>query len=224
MRLFHGNIAGKRRVPELVPVLRDRRPNVVECTEAYRGRRYLRRIGRKHGYELRQYGVTKGAEGPDVAILVRNDTPILERECVKMTKRWWGPFRFPFSKRKPRRYQRLVLLADGHHWDALGIHLPSGGPSGGIQTRGKNGPAWHESADHVREFMASTLLGFTWGDFNAKGADLRHHIAGDGARVVMASNVDGVIAKGAQVSLHRLDAPAGMHGWFVADLTPKENR
>ena len=137
-----------------------------------------------------------------------------------MDKPWWGPFRFPRSKRRPRRFQGFDLRVDGRLWGLLAVHFPPGGPSGGILTRGRNRDAWHEAARHTTQFLAVTDLGVALGDFNANRGELREHVATDGTRIAMASNVDGVMTTGAHTTMHRLSAPAGMHGWFVADLTP----
>jgi hypothetical protein len=227
MRVAGGNIAGRRKVRRLRALLRHWRPDFVVLTEAYWARPFLLVLAATFGYQLRQYARRHGAEAPGIAVLIRKATmEILERELVKMRQPWWGPFNFPRSKRRPRRFSRFALRhrQTGQEWDTEAIHGPPGGPRGGILTRGKNAPAWAEFADHERDFLAGIDLGFATGDFNADGADLRKHIATEGVQVAMASGVDGVAAKGAHVTMHRLDAPAGMHGWFVADLTPKENR
>lgn len=227
MRVAGGNIAGRRKVRRLRKLLRHWRPDFVVLTEAYWARPFLLALAAAFGYRLRQYSRRHGAEAPGIAVLIRKATiEVVDRHLVKMKRRWWGPFNFPRSKRRPRRFQRFALRAEGLLWAALAVHGPPGGPKGGVLTRGKNAPAWAEFADELHDFADGTVLGFAIGDFNGDRDDLLAHATPDGARVAMASNVDGVIAKGARITMHRLDAPAGMHGWFVADLTPttKETR
>lgn len=225
MRVAGGNIAGRRKVRRLRALLRHWRPDVVVLTEAYWARPFLIALATMFGYRLRQYSRRHGAEAPGIAVLIRNEVSIIVRALAKMRERWWGPFNFPRSKRRPRRFQKFILRERGavdFLWHLEAVHFPPGGPTGGVLTRGKNKDAWHEAADQVRDWLANAPEPcVALGDFNGNRSALREHVAPDGSRVVMASNVDGVIAKGARITMHRLDAPAGMHGWFVADLTPR---
>jgi endonuclease/exonuclease/phosphatase family metal-dependent hydrolase len=223
VRFAGGNIAGRKKVRRLRSLLREWQPDVVVLTEAYWARPFLLALAAAFGYRLRQYGRHHGAEAPDIAVLVRRSSNIVSRVLVKMREVWWGPFRFPASKRRPRRYSQFELDSSGRRWDVEAIHFPPGGPEGGVLTRGKNKTAWHESAAQVRGFLTHSELAVALGDFNANRGALREHVAPEGAHVAMASSVDGVVTKGARITMHRLDAPAGMHGWFVADLTPISN-
>lgn len=222
---FHANIAGRRGHRRIRRRMRKRLDDVLVITEAYSARPKLRKWAVRHGYELRQPNIVEyGPEGPDVAILVRDDIEITSRDIAKMTEPWWGPFNYPSSRKQPRVMQTLGLRKAGVDFDLMGVHFPSGGPTGGVATRGKNAAAWHECADHVRHNLANTACGAALGDFNARRLDVIEHATPDNGRVVMASNVDGVAAVGCQISVTRLRSPLGMHGWFTTRITPKESR
>lgn len=222
LNLFHGNIAGRARVRRIKRRMRRRKDDALILTEAYNARPALREWCDQFGYTLRHPSRRAfGPEGPDVAIVVRNDVDITSREVDKMTKDWFGPFNYPHSRKSPRVVQTLALVKAGIPYDLIGVHFPSGGPSGGVATRGKNADAWAEYADHVRHNLGGTWCGAAVGDFNARGADVRKHVAPEGARVVMTSNVDGVCAVGCQVIAKRLRSPRNMHGWMTVRLIPR---
>src|SRR5690606_27520449 len=107
-----------------------------------------------------------------------------------------------------------LIAPDGWRADVTGAHLPSGGPTGGVITRGRNAAAWREQAQYLCDTLVATDCGVVVGDINARKSDARKHIAPNGGRVVMGSNVDGVVAKGCAVTLRRLKSPRGQHGWF----------
>lgn len=219
--VFHGNIAGRRKVRRIRRRMRKHKDDVLILTEAYNARPYLKRWAERFGYELRQGTRAKhGPEGPDVAVLVRHGVEILDYQLVEMTKEWWGPFRYPDSRKKPRLVPVLRLRKAGVIYVVIGMHAPSGGPSGGKATRGKNADAWREYAAHVHGRLIPSARGAAVGDGNASGADLRAHMRPAGGRVQMASSVDGVVAKGLRIALRKLRSPFGMHGWFTARLTP----
>lgn len=219
--VFHGNIAGRRKVRRIRRRMRKHRDDVLILTEAYNARPYLKRWAERFDYDLRQGTRTQhGPEGPDVAVLVRHGVEILDYQLVEMSKEWWGPFRYPHSRKKPRLVPVLRLRKNGVIYDVLGMHAPSGGPSGGVATRGRNAPAYEEYAGHVHDRLTASDRGAAVGDGNAKGADLRKHMMPAGGRVAMASSVDGVVAKGLRIALRKLRSPLGMHGWFTARLTP----
>ncbi|MBM7518264.1 hypothetical protein [Nocardioides nitrophenolicus] len=222
--VFHGNIAGRRKVRRIRRRMRKHKDDVLILTEAYNARPYLKRWAERFGYELRHATRAKhGPEGPDVAVLVRHGIEILDYELVEMTKEWWGPFRYPHSRKKPRLVPVLTLRKAGMIYVVIGMHAPSGGPKGGTSTRGRNAPAWAEYADHVRHVLTGVVRGAAVGDGNAKGAELREHMMPADGQVAMASGVDGVVAKGLRIALRRLRSPLGMHGWFRARLTPIAN-
>lgn len=219
--VFHGNIAGRRKVRRIKRRMRKHRDDVLILTEAYNARQHLNRWADRFGYELRQGTRGKhGPEGPDVAVLVRHGVEILDYQLVEMTKEWWGPFRYPHSRKKPRLVPVLRLRKAGAIYVVIGMHAPSGGPSGGVATRGRNAPAYEEYAAHVHARLTAAERGAAVGDGSAKGHDLREHMMPDGGRVAMASGVDGVVAKGLRIALRKLRSPFGMHGWFTARLTP----
>lgn len=222
--VFHGNIAGRRKVRRIRRRMRKHRDDVLILTEAYNARPYLKRWAERFGYDLRQGTRTQhGPEGPDVAVLVRRGAggvEILDYQLVEMSKEWWGPFRYPHSRKKPRLVPVLRLRKAGVIYVVVGMHAPSGGPSGGVATRGRNAPAYDEYAEHVHTQLTASQRGAAVGDGNANGADLRKHMMPTGGRVAMASGVDGVVVKGLRIALRKLRSPFGMHGWFTARLTP----
>ncbi|TQK73354.1 hypothetical protein [Nocardioides sp. SLBN-35] len=219
--VFHGNIAGRRKVRRIKRRMRKHKDDVLILTEAYNARQHLKRWAERFGYELRQGTRGKhGPEGPDVAVLVRHGVEILDYELVEMTKEWWGPFRYPHSRKKPRLVPVLRLRKAGVIYVVIGMHAPSGGPSGGVATRGRNAPAYEEYATFVHDLLTIGVRGAAVGDGNAKGDDLRQHMKPSGGRVAMASGVDGIVAKGLHIALRKLRSPFGMHGWFTAHLTP----
>lgn len=206
-----GNIAGAHGSARLLSVIAAHRPHGVVLTEAYHFDQHV------PGYSLERLPKRYGAEAHDVALLVRDDVEVDRRSAKAMVEHWFGPF--TRRRRDPRVYPVRALRVDGVRWPVLGAHLPPGGPSGGIKTRGRNKTAWHESAHAVRRWLRLRRRAVALGDFNANGQDVRDLIAPKGAKVAMASNVDGAIVKGATVTVTRLDAPDGMHGWFIAYIT-----
>ena len=218
--LQHANIAGARECRRLLRQIKRHQPHAVILTEAYRWAEDV------PGYERVTWSPRKhGAEARDVVVLVRHDVPITRRRLKKMVRDWWGVFgaaRPP--RREPRRYPVLDLDVDGIVWPLLGVHFPPGGPSGGRKIAGRNAGAWHESARKTKRWLARRVLGVAIGDLNADRDDVRTYVAPPGARVAMATSVDGLAAVGATATIRKLRAPAGMHGWFVATLTAKESR
>lgn len=220
LRVLYGNIAGRRRIPRLRRLVKARRPEVVVLTEAYHIRLYLRLLCRLFGYVLKQYGRRHGLEGPDVAVMVRKDVPILHRELRKMRRRWYGPFNFPRSIKWPRRHTVLELAWDRIVWPLYLLHWPSGGPTGGSMTRGRNAPAWAESRDDFVSWLEDEHHGAGIGDANANRKQLNRELP-QGVRVRMSSNVDAVMSKGLHTEVEHLASPPGMHGWGIFTLTKK---
>lgn len=214
----HGNIGGKAKVKKVRRRMRKRRDQVIVLTEAYKARPYLRKWARKFGYTLHHPTRKRyGAEGPDVAMLVRNDVRVVGRTVARMHEPWVGPLRL--LRKQPRVVQTLHLRTpDGARFDVTGAHLPSGGPSGGRITRGRNAAAWREMAGYLRDRLRASDCGAVVGDLNASGPDARKWIAPPGARVRMGSGVDGVVIDGCSVTLRRLKNPRGQHGWFAFTL------
>lgn len=221
---YHVNLGQADRAPHLKKIARRHRPKVIHLTEAYRigpwAKKHLRR------YELVQYDATHGAEGPDTAVLVRRPGRtaraarwVTSSRLLKMSKVWWGPFRFPRSRRSPRRYLRATVKRHGVRWPSLTVHLPSGGPTGGSMTKGRNAEAWHESADRIHTWLDVRPLAYAVGDTNAHGIHVRTYIAPKHARVRMATRVDGLIVVGARIARFKpMKSPAGMHGAFLFTL------
>lgn len=220
--LFHGNIAGRRGHRRIKRRMKRGADDVLILTEAYNARPKLLRWAKRYGYLLCQPTRSKfGPEGPDVAMLVKHDVIVTSRDIEKMTESWFGPFNYPRSRKEPRVIQTLGLRKAGVDYDITGVHFPSGGPSGGATTRGKNAAAWHECANHVWGGLNQSKRGAAAGDFNANGSDVRRCVKPHGGRVVMTSNVDGAVAVGCQVIAKRLRSPFGMHGWMTVRLIPR---
>jgi hypothetical protein len=208
---FHGNIAGHREVPELLPVLRTWRPHAAVLTEAYNVRAWAEGID---GYDLIQYRRRFGREATDIAVLVRSDVAIRRTRLMMLLRAWWGPF--GGGKREPRRFTLAVLVVASVVWPLLGVHFPPGGAEGGVRTRGRNRPAWHESAGRVRRWLRRHRRALVVGDFNDDETDVREHVAIKRAKVAMASDVDGAIGVGCRVvAVDKLKAPDDMHGWMI---------
>lgn len=222
--LFHGNIAGRRGHRRIKRRMKHHLDDVLILTEAYNVRPKAFLWCEEFGYVLRQPSARNfGSEGPDVAMLVRKGVEITDREIDRMAEDWFGPFNYPHSRKHPRVIQTLGLRKAGIDYRITGVHAPSGGPSGGVATRGKNADAWHEYSNHLWSVLNHSKHGAAVGDFNAKAADVRKYVNPQGVRVVMTSNVDGAAAVGCQIIAKRLRSPFGMHGWMTVRLTPKEN-
>jgi hypothetical protein len=217
LTVFLGNMGSKDRVGRLLTVLEQHKPDVAVLSEAYHLRDDLAEIP---GYTRVQYSAKHGPEAPDVAVLVRHGVRIKRRALRKMLEAWWGPF--TGKRRAPRRGVVVVLvLQDGTKWPMLAGHGPSGGPSGGVKTRGRNRPAWLEFAKVCRRFLRLRRRAVVVADFNADKADVRKHAAPKRADVCMSSNVDGVAVVGGTARLHQLEDPADMHGWALVTLNPR---
>lgn len=214
MKLFGANIANASRSPELAAYLATYHPDVVVLSEAYRWRHEI------SGYQTLKWSKRRhGPEARDLMVLVRDGVKVKRKRLRKMDRRWFGPF--TLRRREPRRYPVVVVKVDGVRWPILAAHLPPGGASGGVRTRGRNKGAWHESARKIKRWLRKRPRAVVAGDLNDNRASVKKHIAPKRGRVVMASNVDGVVAVGARITLKRLPVPTGMHGWFLATLKEK---
>ncbi|WP_408895921.1 hypothetical protein ACJ5H2_13480 [Nocardioides sp. R1-1] len=220
IRVLYGNIAGRRRVPRLRNLVKNRRPELVVLTEAYHVRVFLRLLCTLYGYRLKHPGRRHGAEAPDIAVMVRRDGVIVGRWFRKMLRVWWGPFRYPKSKRRPRVYQILQVRFHGVLWPLYLLHWPPGGPSGGVLTRGANAGAWAESMKDFTAWLAAVEAGAGIGDANANRKQL-NRLLPRWVRVRMSSGVDAVMSKGLHTSVEHLNSPRGMHGWAIFTLTKK---
>lgn len=209
------NIGGQGRVPELAEQIRRRKPKAVVVTEAYRARKFLRSIP---GYRLRQANRRHGAEAPGVAVLVRRRIPIKWERLVKMRRRWWGPF--TGRGRAPRVYRKMTLRTGRTPWPLLALHLPPGGPRGGVRIGGRNAGSWMESATYVTRWLKKRKRAVALGDLNGDAGEIREHITRPaGARMGSVGKVTHAVATGARVRSQRINPPPGCHGWGVFTFT-----
>lgn len=209
------NLGGRAREPQLREEIKAHRPKVVVCSEAQRATAFLREF---KGYRLRQGSRSDGAEAPGVAVLVRRRMKIRWERLEKMRKRWWGPFTGRI--RWPRVYRKLTVWTGGVRWPLYAAHLPPGGPSGGVKTRGRNKPAWDESARRVSRWLKIRRRAAVFGDLNATLFEVTKHIGRPAnARVDSIGKVTHAVTKGARVRTQSIKPPKGLHGWGLFVLT-----
>jgi endonuclease/exonuclease/phosphatase family metal-dependent hydrolase len=202
--ILTANIAGDASVPPLRAAIRETRPDVVIVTEAQRARRFLRGIG---GYELYQYTRHQGREAPGVAVLVRHGLRVLRRRPMRMRQPW--AFHRP---RGPRTYPVLVLANGADRLPLLGVHFPTGGPSG------PNAAAWWESWRRAAGWLSRHDRAVAAGDWNALQAELARLLP-PALQLVVGTKVDHAVTHGMRHNrTRRLDPPPGMHGWILYKL------
>lgn len=189
----------RRRVSELLAVIRKYQPDIVVVTEAYHARWWLRFVS---GYRLRQYTRAKGREAPGIAILVAKRRIIINRWAKRMTETWHGPHG---RKHQPRVYP--VIRLDGGE-AIVGYHAPWP-----YDTR-----AWWESWRWVSTWARSHTEASVPGDHNAEAHELTPLMV-NGLELVKGTKVDHCVVHGMRnVSTTRLTPPKGMHGWLVYRL------
>lgn len=197
------NIASKKSVPELPPVLKEHKPHVVIITEAYFARAFLSTI---KGYHLFQYTRKKyGAEAPDVAVLVRAGVKVSRRRALRMASAWVAP---SGKTRDGRVYPSMNLTVDGFDWRLLGLHFPTI----------NNGPAQDESERAVKKwFDLGDAPSVAAGDLNQK-IDMVEMWTHRWANVARGTKVDHALYDNTEhmrtIRL-REDQPDGMHGWVL---------
>jgi hypothetical protein len=227
IRLFNANIEGKSSPPDIGQMLTDHNPHMAVLTEAYHARESLKQTCEKKGYRLKQFGKDVGAEGPDIACLVRDDVPIAAWEPMLMEEPWW----YNGNKRQPRVYPKFLLgkpdLPGDLNWKIIAAHFPPGGPSGGgSHTGGKNKPAWMESRDRVVKYANGHNDGpfILVGDLNAHRDEVKQHITPklDGSiHVTSWGPVDhAVLRRTEDWNEKNLPEPYG-HGWGVVAATAR---
>lgn len=157
-------------------------------------------------------------EAGNIIVGVRKDVPVTRVTAVRMRTAWIGP------KAGLRHAPRTYLIIDvgtprtGPAWRFVPVHFPSGGPSGGTETNGRNAAAYAESvywAEAVADKPGSNRRAFVLaGDFNATEED-RHRLSpagladAIGADVVSTNaKVDGALVRGCTGTSKR----GGMHG------------
>lgn len=209
LRVLTANIGSVRhRVPELLQAVDQYQPHVVVVTEAYHARSWLRSVP---GFKLYQYTRRRGAEAPDIAVLVRRDLRVARRRPMRMTLSWHGPHG---RLHGPRVYPAMVLWDGQRRWPFLPVHFPSGGPAG------NNPKAWAESWRRTSAWIERREGAAGAGDWNANVRELTDKLRG-GLQLVVGTKVDHAITHGLRhdttTRLGKLQ-PEGMHGWVVYRL------
>lgn len=206
LRVLTANIASRARVPELVPVIRNQKPDIVVISEAYYAREFLRGID---GYRNVQGSRKKfGSEGPDVAVLVRKGVKISRRRTLKMAEKWVGP---KGGGHDGRVYPAFNARVDGFWWRVLALHFP---------WEGKRGPAQRESESAVAKWFKSKAKpqgrpAVASGDINQTVERIEDWCP---AYVAPGTKVDHAMYNNCEhVKTVRLakTQPEGMHGWVL---------
>lgn len=174
-RILAQNVKVGRR-PALVVLalwawVRLRRPDVIVLLEATR---YAPAIREAFGKDWCTY-----RRGSDVVVMVRRDLPDPKVTEIGHDVAWRGPH--AGIAHKGRRWLQL-------DWPGLrlvAVHRVPGGPSGGIQTKGANRPAWE-----AEDFLLATAIStpspvLIVGDQNAEVSEMRDFMARHGLRPII---------------------------------------
>lgn len=211
VEVLAANIESRRRSPELRALVRQHKPDLVVVEQAFRARRFLRKLARGHGYVHHQYPKTPGAEWTGIAVLVRNNVDIVRTKPLVMDREWTGPK--AGKRHDPRVYPTLVLRKHGVTFRAVGIHFPT-----------RNQPfAQAESATEIVQYVRAhdnspVILA---GDWNMIERELQK-IADRCAATVLTGHtkVDhALVARFEDHHQKRLPTPAGAHGWALYRAT-----
>lgn len=210
---------GSVKDPNLGPMLKNRKPQVMVVTEAYYAHAKLSSLAKKYGYRVKQYSRKQGAEGPDVALLIRNGVTIESVSLMKMSKTWkYTNKNHVTHVRRPRRYPVAVIKYSGKTWTVIGVHFPTGGPGG------RNKAAWNESKKRIQSYAAnhkSTPV-VVAGDYNPVGASMSKQfpgflIQGDAPDLAMIKK-----GRGARFEGKPVRSPVrnnNSHGWLTYHLS-----
>lgn len=216
---FYANIGGAAE-PNIEGYIEEYEPTWVMLTEAYRARPFLKRLAKRLGYRLRQYGGRYGPEGNAIAILVkkRKGVRITYRSAMKMKRQWFGPF--TGRRRAPRVHVRMTLKIDGTKHRFVFCFQPPGGPSGGVKTNGKNRPAWMEGRNKItrRANKKRKHISHIFGDENCLKDQFEWHFAArmDGKwDVASVGKVDHGASRGADLKGERVKNRGKGHGWGI---------
>ena len=201
------NIETRKASQSLLNLIHKHDPDVVIVEQAYRARRWLRRI---KGYQHRQYW---GPEASGIAVLVRDGIRINRRRKLRMKRTWVGPKAGRFHQ--PRVYPALVLIKGAVTFRVLGIHLPT-----------RNQPVAQDESlrrivKYFREHPNSPIIAA--GDWNRKANELEATARACDAELLHVGKVDHAIVRGITRPEHgRLPTPAGAHGWALYTVTATE--
>ena len=111
------NIESRKHSGELLALIREHEPDVVIVEQAYRARRWLRRIKGYRAYQL------WGPEASGIAVLIHHGVRVQRRRALRMTRSWVGPK--AGRRHRPRVYPVFVLVKGGVTFRVIGVHLPS---------------------------------------------------------------------------------------------------
>lgn len=222
-----GELTVDQQFRAIVDALDTHHPHIAGFVEVKVPRRRLRTIP---GYRVLQ-GLH--GEAGHVVAMVRRDVKVRRTWIRRMTQTWVGPKLL--KPKAPRAYRSLVAqLADRSVWDVDVEHWPSGGPTGGVVTGGRNRAAWWESLRRqARSWRrrAARLARAGRGtavvrprvailDANATEAELEHLAADRDMVLIPGSKVDHALAQDATGRSERLtaDQPHPLMGFtFTAD-------
>lgn len=138
------------------------------------------------------------AEAASTVVLVRRDLPLTRWTAMRMRTSWVGP------KALLPHAPRTHLVIDignpklGPAWRIVATHRVPGGPTGGVQTHGRNAPAYAEEhhrlerlADRPGSHRRALII---VGDQNAEQDD-RHRLSPAGLADAIGANVVSTKAK-----------------------------
>lgn len=183
--------------------VRTRRPDVIVLCEATRYAPAIREAFRKDWCTYRR--------GSDVVVMVRRDLPEPDVSELEHRTPWRGPH--AGIAHNGRRWLQL----DFPTLRLVAVHRVPGGPSGGIQTRGANRPAWE-----AEDFLLATAVStdrpvLIVGDQNARVSEMRDFMARhDLFPILTGAKVDwamksGLHGKGKRLSRRGSDHPAVLY-------------
>jgi endonuclease/exonuclease/phosphatase (EEP) superfamily protein YafD len=206
-RLLSWNVKVNRR-PALVVLalwafIRTRRPDVIVLCEATRYAPDIREAFRKDWRTYRR--------GADVVVMVRRTLPEPDVTRLDHDIAWHGP--------------HAGIAHNGRKWLQLdfpglrlvAVHRVPGGPSGGIQTRGANRPAWEAEDFLLATAVSTTTPVLIVGDQNARVSEMADFMARHNLRPVRTgAKVDWamrrkVAVKGKRLSRRGSDHPACLY-------------
>lgn len=177
MRVVTFNVGPRKRlVGSVLEIIADRDPEVLALFEATRFTLALRLRFARHYRVIRRRS--------DVVVLVKRTLPKPKVTVLKHDAPWIGPK--AGIKHKGRKHLDLTI---GDERLRL-VHRVPGGPSGGIQTRGANRPAWVVE-DHLlrRDWWEGPRVACL-GDQNGTVGEMVDYATELGAELIIAGKVD----------------------------------
>ncbi len=187
--------------------VRLRRPDVIVLLESTR---YVHDIREAFHKDWRTY-----RRGSDVVVMVRRDLPQPTVNELSHDTPWRGPH--AGIAHRGRKWLQL----DWPNFRLVAVHRVPGGPSGGIQTRGANRPAWE-----AEDFLLATAIStpspvLIVGDQNAKVDEMRDFMARHGLRpITTGAKVDWAMRRKVRGSGKRLGRRGSDHPAVLYRLLP----